>query len=264
MMKVLELDKVTLFRGGVAILKDVSVSIPEGKTTVIIGPAGCGKSSLLKTIAGLLDPQKGTVKYNGMNYKDFNDKELLSFRKTTGFVFQDSALWANRSVHENLSLPIILHNPDLPEKEVASRVNELIRQVGFWDNPNLRPAQISSGERKLISFARGICNSPYILFLDFPTSGVDTINARKLEKIIEAYKADGKTICMTTHESKPLAQFADYLIALDKGEIVASGQYPQILREGNDRLKEIISDVIESDQARAEGDDLLDLMNTGD
>lgn len=264
MAAIIELTNVTLIRGGIAILRDINLSIPAGKTTVIIGPAGSGKSSLLKTSAGLLDPQKGNVRYLGRDYRSLNDRELLETRKKTGFVFQDSALWANRSVYENLSLPLVLHNPDLKPSDIDARVHELIRKVGFWDNPHLRPAQVSAGERKLISFARGICNNPETLFLDFPTSGVDTSNARKMESIMNVFKTEGKTLCLSTHESRTLTMYADYLIALDKGEIIAAGPYPQILRQHNDHLRDIIADVIETNEAQSEGDDLLDLMNTGD
>ena len=261
---IIELKDVTLTRGNVEILKNISLDIVRGKTTLIIGPAGCGKSSLLKTTAGLLNPQKGKVLIQGKDYGDFNEKELLALRKLTGFVFQDSALWANRSVYENIRLPLILHNPNMTKTETADKIQELIRKVGYWDSLQLRPAQVSAGESKLISFARGICNDPEILFLDFPMSGVDSVNAKKLGSLIMAYKAEKKTVIMTTYESADLSQFADQLIVLDKGELIAEGPYPDILSSKNSRLRDIISDVIEKAVEQSEGNDLLDLMNTGD
>ena len=113
-LPLIELRDVTVMSGGYSALAEASVSFPEGVSTVIMGASGCGKSTLLKVAAGLIPPDRGAVEYRGEDIAGMPGRRLLAMRAASGFVFQDGALWENKSIHENLALPLQVHAADLP------------------------------------------------------------------------------------------------------------------------------------------------------
>src|SRR6056297_1584935 len=114
----ISMENVTVFYGDRPVLDDINLDVTPGKTTVIIGASGSGKSILLKVLAGLLPPNRGTVKKDGKSLSQLSDNEEIVFRRRSGFVFQDGALWANRSIEQNVRFPLEVHFPDMSPTEM--------------------------------------------------------------------------------------------------------------------------------------------------
>ncbi|ORC30672.1 hypothetical protein B4O97_17960 [Marispirochaeta aestuarii] len=256
---VLELEAVSLIRGGVQIIKDASARFREGRATFFLGPSGSGKSTFLKIAAGIIPPESGRVYYRGNDIFQMSEKENRDFRRRCGFVFQDGALWANRSIWENLSLPLEYHYPGLDKKENRRRIEEAIRQIGFRDNPQLRPAQLSGGECKMIGFMRALITDPDILFLDTPTGNVDANIAARMHRIIKNLKGQGKTLFICSHDKELISAVADDLMVIDGGSILSHGPLRDVLSGENDAVKEIIGTVVDAESIL--GDDLLQLLS---
>lgn len=242
-----------------ALLNDVSISIEEGKTTVILGIAGSGKTTLLKAIAGLLIPDSGVLEFSGINVADFSKKDVLKLRKKDGFVFQDAALWANMSIEENLSLPIQFHYPDIPKDAIREKIDYWIKRVGFWDTIKGRPAAYSNGERKMISFIRALIAEPACLYLDAPTEMVDNSGTVKIMEILREQKQKGCTIIIVTQVPEIITTLADDIIVIDEGRIIEHGPVDKILSSENISTKRVLTHV-----RKTQGIDFNQLMKDVD
>jgi ABC-type transporter Mla maintaining outer membrane lipid asymmetry ATPase subunit MlaF len=259
METVLELEEVSLIRGGAQIIKEASARFQECRATFFLGPSGSGKSTLLKIAAGIIPPENGKVYYRGSDIFQMSEMENRNFRRRCGFVFQDGALWANRSIWENLSLPLEYHYPGLDKKERGRRIEKAISQIGFRDNPQLRPAQLSGGECKMIGFMRALITDPDILFLDTPTGNVDTNIAARMRNIMKSLKEQGKTLFICSHDKELISAIADDLMIIDSGTILSHGPLRDVLSGEDETVKEIIGTVVDADSIL--GDDLLQLLS---
>jgi phospholipid/cholesterol/gamma-HCH transport system ATP-binding protein len=162
----LELKDVVLATQDYVVLDRASVSFGRGASSVIMGPSGCGKSTLLKVAAGILLPDSGEVLLEGRPLQRLSEARLLEWRRSSGFMFQDAALWANKTIFENLALPLQFHHPSLAAAEVRRRVRASLERGGLEASEDLRPAQLSMGEAKIASFLRAVILEPELLFLD--------------------------------------------------------------------------------------------------
>jgi ABC-type transporter Mla maintaining outer membrane lipid asymmetry ATPase subunit MlaF len=154
-------------------------------------------------------------------------REETAFRKASGFVFQDAALWANKSLFENLALPVQLHEPLWGKPEVERAVRRAAELVGYDQALRARPAELSSGERKLIGLARALVLDPELLFMDDPTSILDEAAAARVPDIIDAVKAKGHSILVATASSDFVSRCADTIAVLQGGIIGAQGSYDE-------------------------------------
>lgn len=259
METILELEDVVLLRGGAQIISNASARFSEGSATFFLGPSGSGKSTLLKIAAGIIPPESGKVYYRGTDIFHMNEAENKEFRRRNGFVFQDGALWANRSIYENLSLPLEYHYSGLGKGEIDRRIKEAITQIGYRDDPQLRPAQLSGGERKMIGFIRALMADPDILFLDTPTGNVDANVAIRIRTIIQGLKKKGKTLLISSHDKELISSVADDLVVLDSGTIISQGALRDVLNGEDEKIKEIIGTVVDADSIL--GNDLLKLLS---
>jgi phospholipid/cholesterol/gamma-HCH transport system ATP-binding protein len=254
----IRLENVSFTSEDFDIIRNVSVSIPRNKTTVIMGGLGSGKSTLLKLIGGIYPPDSGKVFVNDTDFQSLSPKEHVRFRKSTGFAFQDSALWGNSSIYKNISLPLEFHYATMSEKEIEDRIMSLIERIGFHDSVHLRPATLSTGEQKIVSFLRAIVTNPDILFLDDPTQGMDIQFTQKLNQIIKEFKDKGCSIIAVSHDSNLVSNLADYIIILRHGELVESGFFDDIKKSRDQYVRTILSHVL--GQATSFDTDLLDLL----
>lgn len=166
------------------------------------------------------------------------------------------------TTYQNLALPLQFHRRKMRPEEIRGRIQELIEEFDFRDNLQLRPASLSSGERKIVSFIRALVLDPDVLFLDEPTSFVDSATSDRMMRMLKRLKQEGKTLIAATHVPTIAAQLADRLVVLKDGEVIAQGELKDVTRSQDPRVAEILSDVL-SQPAAFDGD-LLDLLGGDD
>ncbi len=258
----ISMENVTVLYGDRPVLDDISLDVTPGKTTVIIGASGSGKSILLKVLAGLLPPNRGTVKKDGKSMIQLSDKEEIDFRRRSGFVFQDGALWANRSIEQNVRFPLEVHFPEMSPTEMKRRVESYLREVGYEDRLDYRPSQISSGEQKMVSFARAMITDPEFMFLDTPLVGIDTSSAKSIQEIIKKLHKQKRTIVAGFIDAELISMIADELIILYKGRIAAHGPFAEVTQSSDPVVQKVLEIVLE--QAAAYDEDILTLLDNED
>ncbi len=205
------------------VLDELSLTIPSGKTYVVIGRSGCGKSVLLKHIEGILKPDSGEVIVNGEDIAKLSDKELDKLRLKFGMVFQGGALFDSLSVGENVGFGLIEHR-QLDSKELLERIEEALSLVGLSGVGNIMPSELSGGMKKRVALARAICIKPEIILYDEPTTGVDPITADSINELIKNLHDKLKvTSVVVTHDMKSAYRIADRIAMLYQGKIIAEG-----------------------------------------
>ncbi|MDR2433936.1 MAG: ATP-binding cassette domain-containing protein [Treponema sp.] len=201
------------------LVRRISYGFDEGKATALVGPSGGGKSTVLKLAAGLLIPRTGTVCFRGKDLADMTRGETLEFRRESAVVFQDSALWANQNLYQNLELPLRVHFPQFSKGERENRMHQVLAEVGYKKNLFIRPAQLSMGEQKLIAFARAMLCRPQLLFLDEWTESLDGKAAQRLIDLVKVHKGMGSTLIFVSHDLKLIKTLADDIVMIQGGEI---------------------------------------------
>jgi phospholipid/cholesterol/gamma-HCH transport system ATP-binding protein len=254
----IELQSVTVHAQEHISLDEVSVALPANRSTVIMGPSGSGKSMLLKVAAAIIPPDSGRVLMRGRSFQRLSQKDMLQFRRTSGFMFQDAALWENKTILENLALPIQLHFPRRDGGEIESRIRELLRPMNLLDSLHLRPAALSEGEQKIVSFLRAIVLEPEILFLDDPTPSIDHQLLEKMLEMIKALKERGCTIIAVTHDAHLTAMIANHLVILKGGRVLEAAPASEVRRSTDREVIEILSRVLS--EAATYDTDILDLL----
>lgn len=240
------------------ILEGVSVEFPRRLSTVIMGPSGCGKSTLLKVAAGITVPAAGEVRLEGRNLQRLPERRLREFRRSSGFMFQDAALWANKTIFENLALPLQFHHPGLAAGEVRRRVLAALSDLELASSADLRPAQLSMGEAKAVSFLRAVILEPDLLFLDEPTPSLDHALLERIMVRIRELKQRGCTIVAVTHDAHLTSLIANRLVVLKDGRLLEAGDLDTVRRSRNREVTAILSQVLS--EAATYDTDLLDLL----
>ncbi len=255
------LQSVSVHFGDRDALRGVDLSFPAGKSTVIMGPSGSGKSTLLKTAAGLIPPDAGRVLFRGRDMLLLSEGGMRELRKASGFVFQDGALWENKTLMENLALPLEVHFPELGPAEVRRRVARALERGGLADSAELRPARLAGGEKKIASFLRALITEPSILFMDEPTLSIDHTMEEKVRRMIADLKARGCSIIAVTHDPELTSTLADRLVVLDGGAVREAGDFHTVKHSRDQRTREILSEVL--GEISSYDTDLLALLDGG-
>ncbi len=223
--------------GDIEVLKDITISMPKGKVTAIVGKSGSGKSTLLKHLIGLLKPTKGEILVSGKDIAVLREEELDEVRKKMGVLFQGAALLHSLSVSDNIALPIREHTR-LNESIIHIMVHMKLDLVGLSGFENFYPSQLSGGMKKRAGLARAMALDPEFLFFDEPSSGLDPVTAAGLDKLILKLRDVFKiTIVVVTHELPSLLTISDHVIMLDSGEAIFSGTLDELKKADNPRIK---------------------------
>ena len=210
------------------VLINLNLTVDKGKTTVIIGRSGCGKSVLLKHIIGLITPDEGRILIDNQDIAEFNEQKLNSLRLRMGMLFQGGALFDSLTVGENVGFALIEHQR-LNQTEVTKRVRESLAMVGLLGIENLMPSELSGGMKKRVALARAICMKPEIILYDEPTTGVDPITADIINELIKSLQDKlNVTSIAVTHDMKSAYKIADRIAMLYQGRIIASGTVEEI------------------------------------
>ncbi len=219
-MALLELKNVSFYDGFTQVIKDTSFSIEKGSVTALLGDSGGGKSTVLKLISGIVPPSSGKLFYNDKDFSKLNEKENQEFRKRSAFMFQNSALWANQSLYQNLELPLKIHFPKMPPEKVKEKIEEAAKLVEFSKPLSLRPASLSAGEQKRIAFARALICEPEILFLDEPTESLNDTAADFFISILKDFCSRGNTLIYVSHDNHFINTFNNDKYYFANGTIV--------------------------------------------
>jgi phospholipid/cholesterol/gamma-HCH transport system ATP-binding protein len=225
------------YYGDREVLKDITISMPKGKITAIVGKSGSGKSTLLKHLIGLSKPTKGEILVNGKDIAVLREEELDEVRKKMGVLFQGAALLDSLSVSDNIALPIREHTR-LNESTIHIMVHLKLDLVGLSGFENFYPSQLSGGMKKRAGLARAMALDPEFLFFDEPSSGLDPVTAAGLDQLILKLRDVFQiTIVVVTHELPSLFMISDHVIMLDSGEVIFSGTLDELKTADSPRIK---------------------------
>lgn len=199
------------------IIKGISLEIEKGSVNIFSGMAGSGKSTLLKLTAGILVPSGGKVFYKDMDIQTMSNAKNRQFRRECSFVFQDSALWANQNIQQNLDLVLQTQRPELDAKARLERIKEMCEIVHYERALTLRPVDLSMGEQKKIAFARAMINDPETLFLDECTESLDRKTSTVIMNLIRKFIDDGNTVIYVSHNTTFVTEFTGNVFAIAEG-----------------------------------------------
>lgn len=200
-------------------LRDVSLEVGRGELVLLTGPSGAGKTTLLKLIAAIERPTSGSIIVSGQNLASLSNRAVPYLRRNFGLVFQDHKLLYDRSVFENVVLPLRVAGFD--GREAAGRVRAALDKVGLLGRERANPIALSGGEQQRVCIARAIVHRPSIVLADEPTANLDAEYAREIVTLFEAFHQVGVTLMVATHDVAPFAQGAPRIVELRGGAIAA-------------------------------------------
>ena len=221
-------------------MDNLNLTVEKGESLVVIGPTGCGKSVLLKTILGLIEPDKGEILIGGTDITGLGEGKLNEFRKIFGIVFQSNALFDSLSVGENVAFYLREHT-SLREKEISAKVAELLQMVDLEGIERLRPNQLSGGMKKRVAFARALIGNPEIVLYDEPTTGLDPVMVDTIDDLIlSLHNKFSVTSITVTHDRESAYKIADRIGMLYQGKIIGPLAPSEIRKTDNRIINEFL------------------------
>ncbi|MGH1379098.1 MAG: ABC transporter ATP-binding protein [Alphaproteobacteria bacterium] len=237
----IDLHGVTKSFGKVKVLDSLDLSVPEGKSLVVIGGSGTGKSVMIKCILGLLAPDSGSIMIDGQESVGRNLSVRADFMKKFGMLFQGAALFDSLKIWENVAFGLV-HGQGMAKSDAREIAIEKIKAVGLKvDVANLYPAELSGGMQKRVGLARAVAASPEIIFFDEPTTGLDPIMADVInDLIVEQVQGLGATALSITHDMGSVRKIADYVAMIYNGKIIWKGTVDELDHSGNEYVEQFI------------------------
>lgn len=240
MQGTIEIVKLEKAFGPQKVIDDVTMTIPGGKTTVVLGPSGTGKSVLLKLIVGLIHPDAGKILLDGRDLTTMKRNEIFEVRRRFGMLFQDGALFDSMPVDENIAFPLRRHTKK-SEEEIQAIVAERLRVVGLAKAGHKYPAELSGGMRKRVGLARAIALDPDVVFFDEPSSGLDPVTASAIDDLIlEMQKAKPRTFLVISHDLASTLKIADQIGMLFRGKLVQFGTKDEVIGSRNETVRQFL------------------------
>nr|WP_227803906.1 ABC transporter ATP-binding protein [Marinomonas profundi] len=237
----IKVNNLSFFRGDRAIYEDVSLTIPRGKVTAVMGPSGTGKTTLLRLIAAQLAPDTGTVFVDGQDVHKLSRSELYKVRKKMGMLFQSGALFSDMSVAENIAFPMEEHTK-LNAKDIARIVSEKLHSVGLRGAAKLMPAELSGGMARRVALARAVALDPELVMYDEPFTGQDPISKGVLVKLIRQLNDTAKiTSVLVSHDVEESLSIADHVCILAGGRVIAEGSAEEIRASDNPEVRQFLN-----------------------
>ena len=227
--------------GDVKVLDGISGVFETGKTNLLLGASGTGKSVLLKCIVGLVKPDIGSVTFDGTYFTNNKLDIRQEIRRKIGMLFQSSALFDSMTVEENVAFPLKMLTPDMPKSERMDRVNFCLKRVGLEDANKKMPSEISGGMKKRVGIARAIAPDCTYLFCDEPNSGLDPLTSLKIDELIKeiTYEFNITTI-IVTHDMNSVIEIGDNIMFLYQGRKVWEGTRDEIMDSDVPELNDFI------------------------
>ncbi len=225
---------------GRAVLEGINLTVERGSVFAIMGGSGCGKTTLLRNLIGVIRPDSGEILVGGQDITRFDDNQMDGYRKRFGMLFQMGALLNSLSVHDNIALPLREHT-QLDEKIIGVMVKMKLELVGLRDFELLKPSQLSGGMQKRVALARALALDPEIVFYDEPTSGLDPVVTGVISQLIsDLSKRMGITSVVVTHDIGSAFSIADKMVVLFRGKVVVEGTVEQIRQSPDPVVQQFI------------------------
>jgi phospholipid/cholesterol/gamma-HCH transport system ATP-binding protein len=222
------------------ILKGIDFVFQKGKTNLIIGKSGAGKTVLLKTLIGLIYPDSGKVFYNDIDFYGLNFKEKRELRKKVGMLFQGVALFDSMTIEENVRFPLDMFT-NMTEKEKSIQVDFCLERVDLHDVNLKFPSELSGGMQKRVGIARAIVMNPEYLFCDEPNSGLDPKTSLIIDELISDITLERNiTTIINTHDMNSVMEIGENILLLEKGELSWTGTKNDIIKSDNNNINDFI------------------------
>lgn len=226
--------------GDKVVIEDVSAIMQPGKTNLIIGSSGSGKTVLMKCMVGLLKPDEGQILYEGKDLTSLDNKELKEIRKQIGMLFQGSALFDSMTVEDNVRFPLDMFTRD-SRKDKYKRVDEVLSRVNLEGSNKKFPAEISGGMKKRVALARALVMNPKYLFCDEPNSGLDPQTSLVIDHLIKELTVEYNiTTVVNTHDMNTVMESGDNIVYMHKGRKKWQGNSNEIIFSEDKDLNQFI------------------------
>jgi phospholipid/cholesterol/gamma-HCH transport system ATP-binding protein len=236
----IEIKNIEKSFGESKVLKGVSTIFEAGKTNLIIGQSGSGKTVLLKSLLGIHSPEVGTISFDGRIYSELSAEDKRELRTEIGMVFQGSALFDSMTVEENVGFPLKMFTNN-SKSEIQDRVNFVLKRVNLVDANGKFPAEISGGMQKRVAIARAIVNNPKYLFCDEPNSGLDPNTAILIDNLIKEITEEYNiTTVINTHDMNSVMEIGEKIIFLKNGLKEWEGTKEEIFRTDNQAIVDFV------------------------
>jgi phospholipid/cholesterol/gamma-HCH transport system ATP-binding protein len=247
---VVEVQNLCAGYGATQILSDVSFSVRRGEILCLIGGSGCGKSTVIRTLVGLLTPMSGSVRVFGEDPSALEDEARIPFLRRIGMLFQNGALLGSMTVGDNVALPFRQHTK-LPDAVIRRIVESKLALVGLPHAAALMPAELSGGMRKRASLARAMAMDPDLLLCDEPSAGLDPIVAAGIDVTLRQLQHSlGTTLLVVTHELSSVALIADRVVMMERGRVLASGTVAELRSSDDPKVRDFFARKPPSEAAR--------------
>lgn len=226
--------------GETQVLKDISLSFEQGKTNLIIGKSGSGKTVLMKCLVGLLEADSGSIFYDSLDFRSMNPRSRKALRKDMGMLFQGSALFDSMNVINNVIFPLNMFTRK-SKGEKIKRADFCLDRVNLHNVGHLYPSELSGGMKKRVAIARAIAIGPKYLFCDEPNSGLDPPTAILIDKLIsEITRELNITTIVNTHDLNSVMEIGDNVAFINQGNLWWTGSNREILYTGNKQLNNFV------------------------
>jgi phospholipid/cholesterol/gamma-HCH transport system ATP-binding protein len=236
----IEVKNISKAFGDKQVLSNISAVFEQGKTNLIIGQSGCGKSVMLKCIVGLEEVDEGQVMFDGRNFSNMNFDQRKEVRKEIGMLFQGNALFDSLTVEENIKFPLDVYT-SMSDEEKLERVNFCLNRVNLVNINKRYPAEISGGMKKRVGLARAIALNPKYLFVDEPNSGLDPQTSIVIDALInEITREYNMTTVVVTHDMNSVMEIGESIIFIYKGQAWWKGNNKEIVYTENKELNDFI------------------------
>jgi phospholipid/cholesterol/gamma-HCH transport system ATP-binding protein len=236
----IEAKEVNKFFGDHHVLKNISCTFEKGKTNLIIGQSGSGKTVLMKCLVGLYEVDSGMISYDGRNFSEMNFEQRKNLRQEIGMLFQGSALFDYMTVEENVMFPLNMFSKQT-KQEKLNRVNFVLERVNLDNVNHLKPSELSGGMRKRVAIARAISMKPEYLFCDEPNSGLDPQTSGVIDQLIKEITVEyGIITIVNTHDMNSVLSIGDNVAFIYNGELWWRGNKETILHTSNKELNEFV------------------------
>ena len=236
----IKIENISKYFNGTKVLEDISTYFERGKTNLIIGQSGSGKTVLLKCILGLFEASKGEIFFEKKSLNEMNSKQRSILREEIGMVFQGSALFDSMTVEENIMFPMKMLTKKSND-EIIIRSNEVIKRVNLINSNKKFPSEISGGMKKRVAIARAIVMNPKYLFCDEPNSGLDPKTAILIDNLIQEITKEYKiTTVINTHDMNSVMEIGEKIIFLENGKKGWEGTNKEVFKTENKGVENFV------------------------